>query len=173
SKNESNIEDKISSEDEDFEDKSSDNMDAQLTTHKQFQSITPNKKIISKVGRTIYNSLEHYWHDLEYTRLTAILLDLQFKLSKTWQSTVLTDDSVKDTNIGTPSSTPNFLRKIFSYSQNRINHEIEIDNYLNEMITPSPSENQITPKRTCLSPETINELLFVKRNSLYCNKAWA
>ncbi|CAG8540140.1 9563_t:CDS:2, partial [Scutellospora calospora] len=99
--------------------------------------ITPNEKIISKVRRTIYNSLEYYWHDLEYTELTTMLLDLQFKSSK--QNTVLTDNLVKDTDIETPLFTSNFLRKIFSYSQNQTNYEIEIDNYLNEMITSSLS----------------------------------
>ena len=107
------------------------------------------------------------------------------------------------------------MKKVFSYSQTQINHEIEIDNYLNESITPIkpesidvydwwntnqstfpilsrvarkflsipatsvPSErlfsdagNQITSKRTRLSPEVVNELLFVKRNRLYCKKAW-
>ena len=96
-----------------------------------------------------------------------------------------------------------------------MNYEVEINNYLNEMITPVapesadvhqwwcgnqrsfpilsrmarkylsipatsvPSErlfsdagNQITSKRTCLSSKLVSQLLFVKRNSLYC-KAWS
>ena len=134
---------------------------------------------------------------------------------RTWRSIVAASEPVKDIGIINSSSTPSFMKKIFSHDQNQINHEIEIDNYLNEMITPVapesadvyqwfcgnqhsfpilsrmtrkylsipatsvPSErlfsdagNQITSKRTRLSSKVVSQLLFVKRNSLYC-KAWS
>src|SRR6266498_1843606 len=112
------------------------------------------------------------------------------------------------------SSAPSFMRKIFSHDQSQVNHEIEIDNYLNEIIiltlsettnvyqwwyinkhsfpvlsriarkylsipaTSVPSEqlfsdtgNQVTLQRTHLVPKVVNQLLFVKRNGLYC-KVW-
>ena len=35
---------------------------------------------------------------------------------------------------------PSFMKKVFCHSQRKVNHEIEIDNYLNEMITPTQPE---------------------------------
>ena len=32
------------------------------------------------------------------------------------------------------------MKKVFCHSQRKVNHEIEIDNYLNEMITPTQPE---------------------------------
>lgn len=106
-------------------------------------------------------------------------------------------------------STPRFMRRMFS-NQN-VNNRTEVDNYLNENVSPTidvydwwnknkhsypilsriarkylsipatsvPSErlfsdagNQITSKRNRLSSKVVSQLLFVKRNSLYC-KIWA
>ena len=38
------------------------------------------------------------------------------------------------------SSASSFMRKIFSHNQSQVNHKIEIDNYLNEIITPTLPE---------------------------------
>ena len=35
---------------------------------------------------------------------------------------------------------PSFMKKVFCHSQRKVNHEIEIDNYLNEMITLTQPE---------------------------------
>ena len=106
------------------------------------------------------------------------------------------------------------MKKVFSHGQRKVNNEVEIDNYLNEMITPTQPErinvyqcwnnnqnsfpilsritrkylsipatsvpcerlfsdagNLVTSKRTRLGHEVVNQLLFVKRNSLCC-KIW-
>lgn len=189
--------------------------------------------IISKVQGVIYNSLWHYWHDSENIGLVVTLLDSRLKSMsawsdeiqnetisklraefKIWQNVVTADESLS--HIGTSSSSaPSFMKKIFSHNQIQINHEIEIDNYLNEIITPilpestdiyqwwcinqhsfsvlsriarkylsipatsvpserlfSDAENQVTSQRNRLASETVSQLLYVKRNSLYCN-IWA
>ena len=212
----------------------------QSTKHKhQLRSITnqqklPSSKIISKIRGVIYNSLWHYWHDSEDIGLVATLLDPRLKSMKAWsdkirnetidklraefkiwQNIVMADESL-DPVERSSSSAPSFMKKIFSHSRDQVvNHEIEIDNYLNEIITPTlpettdvyqwwhinqrsfpvlsrmarkylsipatsvPSErlfsdagNQVTPRRTRLASEVVSQLLFVKRNSLYC-KIWA
>lgn len=133
---------------------------------------------------------------------------------KIWESIVIADNPAEPATISS-SSTPFFMKSIFSANQRQMNYEIEIDNYINEMITPIapesidvyqwwrtnqhsfpilsrmarkylsipatsvPSErlfsdagNQVTSKRTRLSPKVVSQLLFVKRNSLYC-KTWS
>ena len=52
----------------------------------------------------------------------------------TWQIKVANDDSLEGF---LSSSTPSFMKKVFCCSQKKVNREIEIDNYLNEIITPA------------------------------------
>ncbi|CAH1760274.1 6185_t:CDS:2 [Entrophospora sp. SA101] len=114
------------------------------------------QQIISKVKGIIYNLLWNYWSDSEKIGLMATLLDPKLKLMKvwsnetreqaikklctefnTWQIKVVNDDFLE----GIPSSsTLSFMKKVFCHSQRKVNHEIEIDNYLNEMITPTQPE---------------------------------
>ena len=132
---------------------------------------------------------------------------------KTWQSVIVVDEPSNYVETSS-SSAPSFIKNIFSHGQSQVNYEIEIDNYLNDIITPTspeatdvyqwwcinqhsfpilsriarkylsipatsvPSErlfsdarNQVTSQRTSLAPEVVSQLLFVKRNSLYC-KVW-
>ncbi len=131
----------------------------QSTTHKhQLRSITNyqklplSKTIISKIRGVIYNSLWHYWHDSENIGLIATLLDSRLKSMKawsdeiqneiinklctefkTWQNIVAADESLNCVKTSS-SSAPSFMRKIFSHDQSQVNHEIEIDNYLNEIM---------------------------------------
>ena len=110
------------------------------------------KPIISKIWRIIYNSLWHYWHDSENIGLIATLLDSRLKSMKvwsdeiqneiinklrtefkTWQNVVAADESLNCVETSS-SLAPSFMRKIFSHDQSQVNHEIEIDNYLNEII---------------------------------------
>ena len=114
------------------------------------------QQIFSKVKGIIYNLLWNYWSDSEKIGLMAILLDPKLKSMEVWsnetkeqaikelctkfnicQIKVANDDFLK----GIPSSsTPSFMKKVFCHSQKKVNHEIEIDNYLNEMITPTKPE---------------------------------
>lgn len=150
------------------------------------------------------------WTD-EIRNNTINDLRTEFKI---WESIVIADKPAEPATISSSSSAPSFMKNIFSTNQRQVNYEIEIDNYLNEMITPIapestdvyqwwhtnqhsfpilsriarkylsipatsvPSErlfsdagNQITSKRTRLSHKVVSQLLFVKRNSLYC-KTW-
>ena len=60
---------------------------------------------------------------------------------KTWESVVITDKSNEDTGAETSSSSaPAFMRKVFSNDQTQINHETEIDNYLNKNVTATQPE---------------------------------
>ncbi|CAJ0769151.1 20545_t:CDS:2, partial [Entrophospora sp. SA101] len=114
------------------------------------------QQIISKVKGIIYSSLWNYWSDSEKIGLMATLLDPRLKLMEvwsnetreeaikelrtefnTWQIKVANDDSLEEIP---SSSTPSFMKKVFCHSQRKVNHEIEIDNYLNEMITPTQPE---------------------------------
>ncbi|CAG8590882.1 9263_t:CDS:1, partial [Scutellospora calospora] len=61
---------------------------------------------------------------------------------ETWKNISITDESVRYAEIASSSSTPSFMNRIFEQSESQINHEIEIDNYLNVSITP------ILPKNT-------------------------
>ncbi|CAG8606944.1 3424_t:CDS:1, partial [Scutellospora calospora] len=53
----------------------------------------------------------------------------------------ITDESVRHAETASSSSTPSFIDRIFEQSESQINHEIEIDNYLNISITPIPPKN--------------------------------
>ena len=53
---------------------------------------------------------------------------------KTWQNVVAADESLNCVETSS-SSAPSFMRKIFNHDQSQINHEVEIDNYLNETIS--------------------------------------
>ena len=55
-----------------------------ITNRQQLSSET----IISKVRGFIYNSLWHYWHDLENIRLMATLLNPRLKSMKTWSGEI-------------------------------------------------------------------------------------
>nr|CAG8540606.1 1155_t:CDS:2 [Entrophospora candida] len=104
------------------------------------------QQIISKVKGIIYNLLRNYWSDSEKIGLMATLLDPKLKLMEVW-SNETREQAIKKTMYriqylanqkGIPSSsTPSFMKKVFCHSQREVNHEIEIDNYLNEMITPT------------------------------------
>ncbi|CAG8543120.1 19700_t:CDS:2 [Cetraspora pellucida] len=118
------------------------------------ESLLSNDKIILKIRRIIYSSLEHYWHVSEHIGLIATLLVLRLKSMnmfsnktqdraikelrakfKTWQSIVVANNLVKVAEAeASSSSTPTFMKKIFSYNQTQINHKIEINNYLNKSI---------------------------------------
>lgn len=185
--------------------------------------------IVANLRSVIYNSLWHYWSDMDKVGLMATLLDPRLKGMDTWpeeireqtiielrrefQKFITVDvESISSNSIQQTSSTPSFMKNIFSFNQPQSNHETEIDDYLNPQITPAepentdaylwwclnqnnfqilskiarkylsipatsvPSErlfsvagNQITSQRTRLAPDFVNQLLFVKRNSLYCD----
>ena len=72
------------------------------------------------------------WSD-EIRNETINKLHIEFKI---WQNVVVSDELVEYTEITYSSSTPFFMKKIFSNSLSQTNNEIEIDNYLNKTITP-------------------------------------
>ncbi|RHZ87383.1 hypothetical protein Glove_37g47 [Diversispora epigaea] len=86
--------------------------------------------IISRLRGIIYDSLWHYWNDADKIGLVASLLDpLQINQP----------NSLDLQSSSSSSTTPKFMKKIFSKSQTntmQINHEIEIENYLNLPILP-------------------------------------
>ncbi|CAG8705062.1 1180_t:CDS:1, partial [Scutellospora calospora] len=60
---------------------------------------------------------------------------------ETWKNISITDKSVRHAETASSSLTPSFMDRIFEQSKSQINHEIEIDNYLNVSITLIPSKN--------------------------------
>ena len=72
------------------------------------------------------------WSD-EVRNETINKLHAEFK---TWQSVIVVNEPSNYVETSSLSA-PSFIKNIFNCGQSQVNYEIEIDNYLNDIITPT------------------------------------